>query len=75
MYTQCLLEKPKGSGKCVQIAMIPEKFAKLGTYLEIKNGEFWENGWLVKQIFVKCTDEEATRRRDEHRVHRTITDV
>lgn len=75
MYTQCLLEKPKGSGKLVQVVTIPDKFAKRGMYLQLKSGENWDNGWLVKNVFTKCTEEEATRRRDEHRDHRITTDI
>ena len=37
-YTQCSLKK----GKCVDVAWIPTKFAKVGQFIKIKEIDGWE---------------------------------
>jgi len=50
-YTQCRMERTKGSGKQIHTAFIPTSLAKVGRHLEIQMNpevdESWETGWIV----------------------------
>ena len=58
-YKQCLLKK----GKKSQITWLPEKYAKKGKILKLKD----ENGWVVKEVWATDTEEnvKAMERRHE----------
>jgi hypothetical protein len=51
-YCQCRMEKPTGKdSRKWDIAWIPEKFAKVGKYIKIKQEDgTWDNGWLVTGV-------------------------
>jgi hypothetical protein len=75
-YKQCTMSLASGEGRTsYQTAWIPEQFAKRGKYLRIKNenGDF-DNGWLVERAGRKRL-EESLINSDEHRHHRSVTDV
>jgi len=53
IYKQCMLRKNNGNtGWTNQIAWIPDEFAKVGKYLELKkrDQENWDNSWKVISV-------------------------
>lgn len=52
-YIQCKLSK----NNLVRVAFIPKEFAIIGKSLKIKNGEVWENGWVVVRTSTIIVDE------------------
>lgn len=46
-YKQCTLERQLPNGIAHTTSWIPEKFAIVGEYLQLKSGDDWINGWLV----------------------------
>ena len=50
MYVQCSLSKPTKDGEKKQVSWIPEHFAVEGKYLELKEGDDWEDGGLVTSV-------------------------
>ena len=43
-YCQCKLKRLNTE----QVAFIPEEFAKIGKYVQIREDGVWVNGWLVE---------------------------
>jgi hypothetical protein len=35
------------------VIWIPEKFAKIGKYIKIKENDIWDNGWEVIEVWAK----------------------
>jgi hypothetical protein len=51
-YYQCLLCKNIDKETIMVIGWIPEKYAKLGKFLRIKDDDdLWNNGWTVKEVY------------------------
>ena len=46
-YRQCGLKKITGDSTLTQLAWIPEKYAKVGSYLNIRTNDNWDNHWRV----------------------------
>lgn len=54
-YIQCKLTKID----TYQVAYIPEKFAKAGKIVKIKQDDGWDDGWCVSEIYLSSkTDKE-----------------
>lgn len=70
------MERKTKSGTTITTSLIPEKFAKVGQYLELqKAGGEWENGWKVMQTGAKVTDKEVNDRQRLYLKHREATDI
>jgi hypothetical protein len=67
MYKQCKLTK----GKWHQYAWIPEKYAKKGKVLRIKD----EGGWLVVGVFATESEEVIKARERGYKHWRSVTDI
>lgn len=52
-YKQCVLI----NGTLNTVSWIPEKFAKKGHMIKLKNGEQWVNGWIVESVGSESIDE------------------
>jgi len=53
-YRQCFLEK----GDTKQTSWIPEEFAKLGNYIQLKQEDgTWEDGWKVTVVGFRQDEE------------------
>lgn len=52
IYKQCLLSKTNGFTITRQVAWVPQEFAILGKYLELKkrDQEKWDNAWKVISV-------------------------
>jgi hypothetical protein len=71
-YIQCSLQNKTR----IDVRWIPEKLAKEGKMLEVKdeNGNK-ENGWVVKKTYGKISEENLIFIRDLHKHHRKATDI
>lgn len=58
-YRQCQLVKKEGVSTLNQVSWIPEKFAIMGKVLKLKEGETWDDHWIVSSVG-------GTRRLEEH---------
>lgn len=67
-FKQCELKK-NGS---VQVAWIPEQFAHVGNYLELKG----EDGWLVTFVGqIRITNEEVLEQSQDYKHQRKASDI
>jgi len=64
---QCKLKK----GNSYQVSWIPEKYAKIGKYLKIKEN----NGWEVIEIGSKMDSEEVNKRSMDYKNQRKVSDI
>jgi hypothetical protein len=49
-YFQCRVVKDTPSGHRTQTTWLPEAFAVEGKSLDLKNGDIWEQGWVVESV-------------------------
>lgn len=75
-FKQCNLEKEIADGKKLLTSWIPEKFAIKGRYLELKNEDQWENGWLVASVGTERLDEKIVEENSrDYRSQRKASDI
>lgn len=67
VYAQCRLQR----GNVQQVAWIPSVFAKRGKYLRIKGVD----GWRVIGVGKFLNHEIVFAMSNEHRHHRSVTDI
>ena len=70
-YVQCILKK----GKTTQTSWIPEKYAVVGKYLELHDGDIWKNGWQVKSIGAKVSKEAVDVLEQDYKRTRKASDT
>jgi hypothetical protein len=57
LYRQCTLERVTEKGRSIDVAYIPEKYAKIGKGIEHNNNGEWEgNVWTVTKMSNKTAD-------------------
>jgi hypothetical protein len=66
-HCQCKLKK----GDAYQVSWIPEKYAKIGNYLKLKD----DDGWQVVEIYWKKDSKEVQKRSDDYRHQRKASDI
>ena len=75
-YRQCKFRKKIKSATIETTYWIPEKFAKLGKYVKLKNSDgVFIDGWEVVHVGSLMDEQLATLIRDKHRTHRKATDI
>jgi len=57
------------------VSWIPEKYAVIGKYLELKMDGEWVNGWQVKSTSNRQSDEQLSFTKHAARNHRSVTDI
>jgi len=62
-------------GNMIRVAWIPEQYAKLGKYLELKIDGEWVNGWKVHSVGSRQEQEKVKLTEEAARNHRSVTDV
>ena len=74
---QCILWKPDPSvnGGSFQTSWIPEKFAKKGKVLELKEGDKWEDGWKVYSVGARAKNDIVHRASMAHTRQRGKSDI
>ena len=66
-HRQCKLKK----GDTYQVTWIPEKYAKIGKYLQLKD----DDGWQVVEIYSKKDSKEVPKRSDDYKHQRKASDI
>lgn len=76
---QCRIEK---SGirngiqfKIVDVAWIPEQFAKIGQVIKLKCLDGWEDGYVVTAVHFDAECEEVRERSQDHKRQRKASDI
>jgi hypothetical protein len=72
---QCVLKKVTDFGSIELVSWIPEKLAKIGKFVKLKNEGKWEDGWKVIEVGARLSREDVEILEDAHRRHRDQTDV
>lgn len=71
-YRQCVLKKQS----VTTTSWLPEKFAKQGKVLKLKNDGVWDNGWKVDQVGSRRVLEDEVRERSQDYKHqREASDI
>ena len=70
-YRQCELKKQNAT----TISWIPERYAKLGKYLKLKNDDVWEDGWLVNKVYNRKSETSVIRDSEMFKKMRMVTDI
>lgn len=66
-YRQCKLKK----GDTISVAWIPEKFAKRGKWLKIKD----EDGWQVIDIYGRAREDYVLTHSQDYKHQREASDI
>jgi hypothetical protein len=70
-YCQCTLRK----GNTSQVAWIPQCFAEVGRIVQIRNGEAWDDGWVVDFASTPLDAETVEKNERNYRKQRKASDV
>ena len=76
-YCQCRLERSTHGGTEIQVAWIPQKIARVGNRVRVRDSgaDPWSENWLVKSVGPPEKGELVETRADAHRHHRDVTDI
>jgi len=66
-HRQCKLQK----GITFQYSWIPEKFAKVGNYVRLKD----DDGWKVVEVFSTMDSKKVQERSIDYRNQRKVSDI
>jgi len=72
---QCWLKQHNQIYDTSTTSWIPEKFAKLGKILQLKNLNGWSNGWEVISVGARKSSSFVIERSSDYRTHRNGSDV
>lgn len=71
-HVQCKLRRVNG----VQMtSWLPQKYAKVGKFLKLKNDGEWENGWEVLATFAVQPTAEVIERGQDYKHQREASDI
>ncbi len=70
-HVQCTLVK----GAAKQVSWIPAKFAKAGRPIKLKEGDEWEDGWIVEHVGSKMLTADVMARQNDHKNMKKVTDI
>ncbi len=70
-YCQCWLVR----GNARQMAWIPEKFAITGKYLRLTDAGVSQDGWQVKNVGTRMTEEYLRERSQDYKYTRRASDI
>jgi hypothetical protein len=70
-YTQCALAK-RGS---VGVVWIPTKFANKGKFIKIKQGDAWDDGWLVEETYTARDAQYLNEHSQDYKHTRKASDI
>lgn len=71
-YRQCRMTRKHSTGKTVVVSWIPEKYAVLGKFLQLKDNDEWVNGYEVELVSENYTENPPDFRK-AIRAHRNKT--
>lgn len=78
LMKQCrLVRKHDDQAIDVLVSWIPDKFAKKGKLLKLKqNDGRWEQGWVVDHVYSQCMlYDEVKERSQDYKHHRKHSDI
>ena len=70
-YKQCVLKKKN----TYTTTWVPERFAKKGKKIKIKEDGKWSYGWVVESVGARQSERAVFMMKDSYRYHRRVTDV
>lgn len=70
-HCQCTLK----NGTMYTVSWIPEKFAKVGKFVKLKDLEEWQDGWEVVEVGIKKDSKEVQKRSVDYRHQRKASDI
>lgn len=68
-FCQCLMSK----NNLFQTSWIPERFAKVGKILKLRENGVWDNGWKVETVGTPREESKVPDYRSLIRSHQTAT--
>jgi hypothetical protein len=71
-YVQCELRRVNGQ---IDMAWIPEQYARKGKFLRIRNHGKWENGWEVTAVYSRKHADEVLENERLYLVQREASDI
>jgi len=75
-YCQCILHKKMEHGYKELVSWIPDRYAKMNKWLELKNEEGeWEDHWQVIYVGSKTKAELVEAREVDYKKQRGVSDV
>lgn len=75
VYCQCRLVKSIPTGELVQMSYIPERFARLGKVLRLRDDErTWSDGWRVQLVGNAIVEDDLDARTNASRHYRCTKD-
>jgi hypothetical protein len=76
-YRQCTMRRDDPAGfhqRCV--SWIPERFAKVGKYLKLKNDDdTWTDGWKVQEVGDRKDHKAVASAEQAHKKQRANSDI
>jgi hypothetical protein len=69
--TQCVLR----NGNTSQVAFIPSVFATEGSFVKLRNGGVWTDGWKVEHAGVEMPYEYVRERSQDYKNTRKASDI
>jgi hypothetical protein len=72
---QCTLKRATAWHTSEQVSWIPEKFAKVGKVVKLKEDGEWEDGWVVVHVGARKESHEVHAASHGHTKHRKRTDI
>ena len=73
---QCVLIKILHEGSVTYTAWIPEKNARIGNTVDIKDmNDIWNKGWKVVSVGTKMPYSEMVERREDYKHQRKASDI
>lgn len=71
-HRQCVLKK----GTKVQVSFLPEKYAKEGKFVKLRDGNEWEDGWKVNMVSsLRVPTSEVVERSQDYKHQREASDI
>lgn len=70
-FRQCELKKQRKK----TISWIPEKYAKIGKFLKLKNDDVWEDGWVVNAVYNRKSETSVIRDSELFKKMKMVTDI
>lgn len=72
-FNQCWMEKRIEGGLAHTTSWIPEQFAKVGKTLKLRQNGVWEDGWKVKMVGARLSEEYLPDAHDDIKALRKAT--
>ena len=69
-YRQCILRR----GTTRTTSWIPEKFARQGKYIKLKETDGWKDGWLVMEVGARMSEDQVRERSQDYKHQRKASD-